>query len=52
MERRYDLLAENIRNIDSFNDNVEIEDGKLPKIVIVIDEFADLFLVVEKILRS
>ena len=47
MERRYDLLAEKgVRNIDSFNDNVETEDEKLPKIVIVIDEFADLFLVV------
>ena len=49
MERRYDLLAEKgVRNIDSFNDNVETEDEKLPKIVIVIDEFADLFLVVGK----
>ena len=49
MERRYDLLAEKgVRNIDSFNDNVETEDEKLPKIVIIIDEFADLFLVVGK----
>ncbi len=53
MERRYELLAENgSRNIDSFNSKVEAEGinngEQIPKIVIVIDEFADLFFAVGK----
>ena len=36
MERRYDLLAEKgVRNIDSFNDNVETEDEKLQRLLLL-----------------
>jgi len=42
MERRYKILAaEGVRNIDSYNKGVK----KLPYIIIVIDELADLMLV-------
>ncbi len=47
MERRYELLQEaGVRDISSFNEKAETEkDGeKLPYIVIVVDEFADLIL--------
>lgn len=47
MERRYQLLMQNsVRDIDSFN---KLENEKLPRILIVIDEFADLFLSDNKI---
>jgi len=43
MERRYQLLAaHNRRNIDSFNEAVPEGEQKLPYIVVVIDELADL----------
>ena len=53
MERRYKLLAKySVRNIDGFNAKVNndklIEEEYLPQIVIVVDEFADLFFVVGK----
>ena len=53
MERRYKLLAKfGVRTIDSFNKQIagdELnEEEKLPQIVIVVDEFADLFFVVGK----
>ena len=53
MERRYKLLAKySVRNIDGFNSKVKndkaIEEEYLPQIVIVVDEFADLFFVVGK----
>lgn len=53
MERRYKLLAKySVRNIDGFNakvnNNEAIEEEYLPQIVIVVDEFADLFFVVGK----
>ncbi len=47
MERRYELLQEaGVRDISSFNEKAGTEkDGeKLPYIVIVVDEFADLIL--------
>jgi DNA segregation ATPase FtsK/SpoIIIE, S-DNA-T family len=43
MERRYQVLASNNRrNIDAFNDNPPEGLDKLPYIVVVIDELADL----------
>ena len=53
MERRYKLLAKySVRNIDGFNTKITkdstIEEEYLPQIVIVVDEFADLFFVVGK----
>jgi DNA segregation ATPase FtsK/SpoIIIE, S-DNA-T family len=45
MERRYALMAEtNSKNIDSFNSKTKIASEKLPYIVIVVDELADLML--------
>lgn len=42
MERRYKLLSENrVRNITQYNNKVELSD-KLPYIVVVVDEFADM----------
>lgn len=59
MERRYKLMAEvGVRNIANYNDkisqhNQHLEEGEeakdiLPHIVIVADEFADMFMVVGK----
>ena len=53
MERRYKLLAKfGVRTIDSFNKQVAAdnanEEERLPQIVIIVDEFADLFFVVGK----
>jgi len=53
MERRYKLLQKHsVRNIDGYNAKIEndstIEEEHMPKIVIVVDEFADLFFVVGK----
>jgi S-DNA-T family DNA segregation ATPase FtsK/SpoIIIE len=46
MENRYNSFAErNVRNIDDYN---KITDKKLPKIVIVIDEMADLMMTAPK----
>ena len=53
MERRYELFAmTGVRNIDGYNEQVDSwnqENGtgyeRLPKIVVVIDEFADLMMV-------
>ena len=50
MERRYELIEKhNVRNLDAYNE--KIDEGtavgeKLPKIVIVIDELADLMMMV------
>jgi DNA segregation ATPase FtsK/SpoIIIE, S-DNA-T family len=56
MERRLKLLAaKGVRNIDSYNrlfddtpslfgDQANLEDGPIPKIVIIIDELADLMM--------
>ena len=59
MMRRYNLIVEKqLRDIDSYNIYVESENNrienedekleKLPKIVIIIDEFADLMMVASK----
>jgi len=48
MERRYDLLSEaSVRNIDQYNQRVvngQLDQEYLPKIVIIIDELADLMM--------
>jgi len=54
MERRYALFETKtrsgcaVRNIDEFNDNRTEEEEKLAKIVIVVDELADLMSVAKK----
>ena len=50
MMRRYDRFAEvQARNIKSYNEHIEENGGeKLPQIVIVIDELADLMMVAAK----
>lgn len=47
MERRYKMLSEvNVRDLESYNNLMEDQGGeKLPQIVIVIDELADLMFV-------
>ena len=46
MTDRYKTFAEqNARNIDRFNERVEKPGDKLPRIVIIIDELADLMMV-------
>ena len=48
MERRYELIEKyNVRNLDAYNEKVSLDPSlgeKLPKIVIVIDELADLMM--------
>jgi len=45
MERRYKMFAERgVRNIASYNKKLQEDDEKLPYIVIVIDELADLMM--------
>ena len=51
MENRYHLFAEkNVREIEGYNQTLEKEglDEKLPQIVIIIDELADLMMVASK----
>ena len=51
MENRYHLFAEkNVREIQGYNEALEEEglDEKLPQIVIIIDELADLMMVASK----
>ncbi len=52
MEKRYKTLSDaGVRNIVGFNEKVEqkkIEDEKLPYLVVVIDEMADLMVVAKK----
>lgn len=46
MERRYKLFANNgKRNIEQYNAEPNLAEGKLPYIVVVIDELADLMMV-------
>ncbi|AHF60707.1 hypothetical protein P344_01560 [Spiroplasma mirum ATCC 29335] len=48
MERRYSILSEKgVRNIETYNAKVKAED-KLPYIVVVIDELADLMMTAGK----
>lgn len=45
MTRRYNLFAENnVRDMKGYNDKQEDENNKLPQIVIIIDELADLMM--------
>ncbi len=48
MEQRYDMLAgASVRNIEEYNERIDkgiIQDDKLPYIVVVIDELADLMM--------
>ncbi len=54
MSRRYQILAENnVRDFKSYNDKVDLMKGddipeKIPQIIIVIDELADLMMVAAK----
>jgi S-DNA-T family DNA segregation ATPase FtsK/SpoIIIE len=51
MESRYSLLAEfKVRNIDSYNQKIEedSERQKMPYLIVVVDEFADLMMVAGK----
>ncbi len=50
MMRRYQLFADTgTRNIKGYNDHIEKENGeKMPQIVIIIDELADLMMVAAK----
>lgn len=56
MEERYNkLAAERVRNIKSYNDKMEKQgkpDEKMPYIVIVIDELADLMMVSPQIVED
>lgn len=52
MDRRFDLLSEKgVRNIDGFNEKAE-EGQKLPYIVVVIDELADLMILAKAEIES
>ncbi|MBN2279028.1 MAG: DNA translocase FtsK [Candidatus Marinimicrobia bacterium] len=48
MEQRYDMLAgASVRNIEEFNEKIhqgKLQDEKLPYIIVVIDELADLMM--------
>ena len=50
MERRYSLFAElGVRDLNSFNSKATIlKEPILPKIVIIVDELADLMMVAQK----
>ena len=49
MDRRYDLLSKKgKRNIEEFNNSVETDEEKMPYIVFMIDELADLMAVAAK----
>ena len=46
MEKRYKLFAENsVRDMASYNSKMKVKEDKLPNIVIIIDELADLMMV-------
>lgn len=49
MERRYKVLAEKgVRNIGAYKEKMTEEDEKLPYIVVVVDELADLMVVAQQ----
>ena len=54
MERRYDLFEQKtrsgvvVRELDEYNQHLTPDEEKLPKIVIVVDELADLMAVAKK----
>ncbi len=52
MMRRYDLFATfGVRNLEGYNNDTEIEE-KLPQIVVIIDELADLMMIAKKDVES
>lgn len=52
MMRRYDLFADlGVRNLEGYNNDLEIEE-KLPQIIVIIDELADLMMVAKKDVES
>ena len=49
MDRRFDILSKKgKRNIGSYNENLKTGDEKMPYIIFVIDELADLMVVAKK----
>ena len=52
MERRYTLLRDNrVKNLEEYNDMSDVKSGKkqkLPYIVLIVDEFADVILTVNR----
>ncbi|KAJ3615859.1 hypothetical protein Zmor_012242 [Zophobas morio] len=49
MEHRYTLFSQNgVKNISGYNDHIKNEEEKLPYIVVIIDELADLMLTENK----
>lgn len=54
MERRYTLFQQKtvsgklVREIDEYNASLDVSEEKLPKIVLIVDELADLMLVAKK----
>lgn len=49
MERRYELFSQtNTRNIQGYNEKINDKELKLPYIVIIVDELADLMMVASK----
>lgn len=58
MERRYSLFKDMTeagmatKNLDEYNENIPAGEEKLPKIVIILDEFGDLMLQAKKDIES
>jgi DNA segregation ATPase FtsK/SpoIIIE, S-DNA-T family len=53
MERRYKMLADcGKRNIEQYNEEPSLEEGRLPYIVVIIDELADLMMVAGREVES
>lgn len=53
MDRRFELLAQNKkRNIDSYNKTVRNKSDKMPFIIFIIDELADLMVAASKDIES
>ena len=49
MKERYDLFAEHrVRNVDGYNASLKPTEKPMPRIVIIIDELADLMMVCKK----
>lgn len=53
MDRRYKLLAaKGVRNIDGFNKALGKGEKRMPQMVVIIDELADLMMVAPKVVES
>jgi S-DNA-T family DNA segregation ATPase FtsK/SpoIIIE len=49
MERRYEIFAEKgVRNIAAYKEKAKGEDEKLPYIVVIVDELADLMIIAQQ----